>query len=242
MSSICKTCDKSFTNDSGRKQSPYCHTCRVEFFEQNKGTCVDCNKDFIAISNDGNTRRRRCYDCNKEFFNTHKGVCSSCDTIFLAVKDNGEIREFCKSCQIREHDKRMDNCRDCGKKFKAHFDNGRSYEICGECHNASFKACENDGCTNRAKKPYSFCIQCFQEKKKELPEKREKKSRDYDDRVLRICQTIRCEMKTYYMFCAKCNKSKKELTEEFVFSSCQHEDCDYRGRGEFEFCDEHRIY
>ena len=55
-----------------------------------------------------------------------------------------------------------------------------------------------------------------------------------DEKPLRSCRNPTCTQTTYYTYCSGCNKQNKDLTSEYMTSTC--EVCRRRFKGDFRTC------
>jgi hypothetical protein len=176
---------------------------------------------------------KQCRDCHLAMQSEREADCRDCLKPFPAKRPDGSFRQRCRDCQSI-FNLNMHKCSTCEKSFYALPKEGVVYENCFDCHKAkNFKKCDNESCEKQTRVSHPFCQECYSNERSK-------------PRVLTKVEEndcASCGAKTSRRFCFDCSKSyrdHKDLEDAYVISTCQHAECNYRGRGSFKFCEEHR--
>lgn len=202
--------------------------------------CQYCSKPCFGL---------QCKQCHLNMIASREANCVDCDNSFPALRKDGSKRSRCSSCQETYEKLHIAKCPDCGENFHALLKNGKSYSKCLPCYKKDFTACTK--CTKTTRVEYPLCKECYTSEKSEKHftvtyKKSDKnftityKKTKESDYPLHECKTKGCENKTSYSLCSNCNISFRDAANEYMISTCYHDKCGYRGRGNFKYCQEHR--
>lgn len=172
-------------------------------------------------------RGRQCKSCHLKMVSDRSGKCTDCDETFHAKRQDGTMKKRCHACQQSYNEIHIGSCPGCGDKFHKMLADGRIFEKCYNCYQGSMSKCEN--CENSTFNGFPLCRDCHQVRPaKKLPEN------IIDERYQNQCKAAGCIAVTSYTFCRECNYKNKQVSDEYMISTCQ--DCGYRGNGDFKFC------
>jgi len=137
----------------------------------------------------------------------------------------------CKECHLKMVADNSANCEDCGQNFFAKKKDGSKHDKCFECRKAwydrHFKSClsckENFRWLADNGRTFEMCGGCY------------KKASFHKCKNCKNTTHIKNDM------CSACYNERRELKNEYMVSRCQKEGCSYRGKGEFKFCESHKL-
>jgi hypothetical protein len=186
--------------------------------------CQYCNRSCIG---------KQCKQCHLNMIASREATCVDCSETFSALRKDGTKRSRCNVCQEEYTKLHIAKCPDCGENFHALLKNGKNFSKCLNCYKKNFTTCTN--CSKTTRIEYPLCKDCYVSTK--VYKKKEKESTEYPSHP---CKTQGCDNKTSYSLCSKCNNSLKDVENEYMISTFKYEVCQYRGKGNFKYCETHR--
>ena len=131
-----------------------CSECHLKMMEKIQGICLDCEKSFYAIRQDG-TKRKRCKECQDSYNEKHISVCPDCKNTYHAVLEDGRKFDKCYKC----YQDSMNKCAKCDK-------NAYGQKFCRDCYQnekanrveREVKNCRTETCSNTT--TYTYCRSC----------------------------------------------------------------------------------
>jgi hypothetical protein len=133
-----------------------CSECHKKMIEKTQGSCIDCEKLFYAIRQDG-TKRKRCKECQEYYNEKHISICKVCKNTYHAVLDDGRKFDKCYKC----YQNSINKCEKCDNTVY-----GQKY--CRGCYQNERqnrqevvyveKKCKSDDCINIT--TYTYCKTC----------------------------------------------------------------------------------
>jgi hypothetical protein len=165
-----------------------------------------------------------------------EGECVDCKITFPALRKDGSKKSRCIGCQKQFMIQNISKCIDCNTNFLSVLKDGRIFDKCFECYKKSLNKCEK--CNNTIFGKFTLCKACYFTDMAATTEV-ETKRKDYDD-ILHKCKTKTCNNTTKYKLCEVCNRNFINTAKTYLISTCQYHGCNYRAKGYFKFCDEHK--
>ncbi len=172
---------------------------------------------------------KQCSNCHKKMIEKLSGICIDCNQSFPASRNDGTKFTRCSDCFKQYKSTYFSNCITCKKEFNSTLADGRKFEKCLECFKSKLKICKK--CNKHFNSNFNICDDCFKTKEQKQPIS--------EDKFLQECKTKNCTNLTTSSLCNNCNKKYIELANQYMISTCQKHDCQYRSYGYFKFCPEH---
>lgn len=180
----CKYCGNSCR---GRQ----CKLCHFKMYEEKKGDCIDCGKEFIALRPDG-SKKQRCYECQNIYNQKYINACPTCGSNYHSISKDGRFFDKCYSC----YQKTFSTCEKCNKKCL------NKYNLCKDCYEISkqesfesereLKDCKTKNCPNKTY--YTFCKDCYTN------------FNFVNEYLISVCEKCGFRSKGNFTICYKCNK------------------------------------
>ena len=133
-----------------------CSDCHKKMIERTQGSCMDCEKLFYALRQDG-TKRKRCKECQEDYNQKHISICAVCKNTYHAVLNDGRKFDKCYKC----YQDSINKCEKCDK-------NAYGQKYCRECYQNERqnkheiirveKKCKSDNCSILT--TYTYCKTC----------------------------------------------------------------------------------
>ena len=192
--------------------------------------CQYCEKQCFGL---------QCKDCHLKMISEREGKCNDCSNTFQAMRKDGTMRVRCVPCQEVYNKTYISKCVDCGNDYNTQNKDGRFFDKCYSCYKKKFTKCKN--CDGSTLVEYPLCKICYaSDRAKKQPVAFSSSSggsfKKFDEHK---CNTTKCNSMTTYFYCKPCSMSSREVSNTYMVSRCQYENCGQRFKGNYKFCVEH---